>query len=126
MKSRAASNLGLYSHEPRLRRASSCPLTFVFGKLVQVGYPEAGEFFGNALSLFPSPVQMALEQAAAAILNADVRVCRPVHGPGRLRRPSHSDFVDHLTLQTTSLPTRRDGECFPFSRLQTKRGAGCF
>ncbi|MGY3574560.1 hypothetical protein ACVMB1_001764 [Bradyrhizobium sp. USDA 4504] len=118
MKSLAASNWALCFRRPSARRTSSRPSTFVFGRLVQVGYPEAGEIFGIALSLFPSPVQIALEQAAAAVVNVNVRVRRPVHDPGRLCRPSHRDFVDHPHAPSDriqSLPTQRDGKSFQFS-----------
>jgi hypothetical protein len=52
------------------------PSTFTLGKLAQIRYPEAGEFFGIIFSLFRSPVQIA-----GAVLCVDVRMRRPVHRP---------------------------------------------
>ncbi len=49
-----------------------------------------------ALSLFPSPMQVALHQAASAIMSVDVGVPCPIHRPGGLRGIFQDDFVDHL------------------------------
>ena len=63
---------------------------------MQVGNPEFGELFGIALALFSSPLQMALEKAAPAVLRVDVMVAHPVHRPGCLRGVLQNDFVDQL------------------------------
>ncbi|UWU91478.1 hypothetical protein N2604_34425 [Bradyrhizobium sp. CB1015] len=63
---------------------------------MQVGDPEAGEFFGIALSLFPSSLQVTFEKAAPAVLRANVQVPRPVNCPGGLRGSLRDDIVDHL------------------------------
>lgn len=115
MKSRAVSNSALCFLEP-IQRAFSCPSTFVLGKPAQVRYAEAGEFFGIAFSRFTPPVQIALQQAAAAVLCIDVGMRRPLHRPGCLCRPSHRHFVNHSRsgdcLQ--SVPTQHDGESCQF------------
>lgn len=51
---------------------------------MQIGYPEAGEFFGIALALFPSPDQMAFQQASSTVGYLDIGMPRPVHRPGSL------------------------------------------
>jgi len=66
------------------------------GEPEQVGNPEAGEFFGITLSLFPSPLQVPFEKAAPAVLGADVRMARPVNCPGGIGGILQDDFVDHL------------------------------
>ncbi len=62
---------------------------------MQVGESEACEFFGIACSGVPSPLQVPLKEAAAAVPSIDVRASRPVHRPDRLCRPSHRHVVDH-------------------------------
>ena len=62
---------------------------------MEVGDPEVGELFGIALALFPSPVQVAFEEAAPVVVSIDVRVARPEHGPCCLRGALHVVFVYH-------------------------------
>jgi hypothetical protein len=62
---------------------------------MQVGYPEAGEFLGIAFALFPSPVQVAFQQASPAVERVDIRMLRPVHCPGGLRGVLQDGIVDH-------------------------------
>lgn len=97
---------------------------------MQVGESEAGKFFGIALSLFPSPMQATLKEAAAAVLNVDLRVRRMVHRPSRLCRPSHHDFVDHSrapTIETSrcQLSAIRKVSVFPrVSEVPTENRTG--
>jgi hypothetical protein len=95
MKSRAASNWVSCFRGPRALRASSRPSTSVSRKPLQVGYPEASEFFGIPLARFRPPVEVALQQAAPAVVRIDLGVPRPVHRPGGLRGVLQDDFVDH-------------------------------
>jgi hypothetical protein len=89
------------------------PSTFTLGKLAQIRYPEAGEFFGIIFSLFRSPVQIA-----GAVLCVDVRMRRPVHRPAvvsaALLTATSSTILNSSTACIQSLATQRRLESFRF------------
>src|SRR6478735_2589031 len=118
MKSRAASNWASCFRGPRALRASSWPSTFVSRKPLQVGYPEASEFFGIALARFRPAVEVALQQAAPAVVRIDLGVLRPIHRPGGLHGVLQDDFVDHTHSLRRPIPvaanSRHSGK-FPVS-----------
>ncbi|RXT48840.1 hypothetical protein B5V03_13180 [Bradyrhizobium betae] len=87
--------------EPRGPRTSSCGSTFVRGKPVQIGQSEACEFFGIAFSLFPSPLQVTLEQAATAVGLINARTRRPEDRPCCVCGPSHRNLVHHSLAPAT-------------------------
>jgi hypothetical protein len=102
---------------PRGLRASSRPSTFVSRKPLQVGYPQASEFFRIGLPHSRPAVEMTLQQAAPAIVRIDLWVPRPVHRPGGLCGVLQDEFIDHALPsadRTQSLPTQGTPKSFRF------------
>jgi hypothetical protein len=99
------------------------PSTFTLGKLAQIRYPEAGEFFGIIFSLFRSPVQIA-----GAVLCVDVRMRRPVHRPAvvsaALLTATSSTILNSLDCMHTVAGNSAQTRKFPFSTDASAFGRG--
>ena len=78
---------------------------------MEVSYPEAGEFYAIALSLFQSPVQMAFKETAPVVVSIDISVTREEHRPCCLRGALQDDFVNHAHSPETE-PCRCQLEAF--------------
>jgi hypothetical protein len=85
---------------------------------VQVGKSEDCEFFGIAFSLFPSPLQVTLKQAAAVVGRINAKTRRPEDRPRHVRGPSDRNLVHHSSRSGDSdtwlLATRITQKGFQF------------